>query len=357
MKPLLKNITVETSDKPIIEYFKEALSKIKGTAHLVLTKPDLTEPDVVALIDECKHHPDAAVIDITNLKLNSTGLIKKTLAVDDSNVVVCESKLSETSNSLILKGRWKSNVVAVKFMPNDPNKMILAENEIHIMQTLSKTDNDYVVRYFHHFHLKSKTVIVMEFAPIGSLESIIDKQSEILWSPETRFNLMKQMAQGLAYVHEAGFFHLDIKPANFLIYNGYKIKLTDFGFSLPAPEGFIQLHSTRGTPGFMAPEMISQDILSEKTDVFSLSVTFAIMLHWCNDIFDELAQSDPDFDDDLLLDAIHTNTLNGQRPDLPPANLWPEFITAEIKQGWDHYPDKRPKAAEIVEAFNRPFSP
>jgi serine/threonine protein kinase len=85
----------------------------------------------------------------------------------------------------------------------------------------------------------------------------------------------RQVADALAYVHEHGLIHTDIKPKNLMITSKDLVKIVDFGQATTPgrSKGRVQ-----GTFEFMAPEQILDEVLDERTDVFNLAATMYFML-------------------------------------------------------------------------------
>lgn len=135
----------------------------------------------------------------------------------------------------------------------------------------------------------------MEYTAGGNLEEWAEKQGGIGRVPlETRLELMAQVGDALAAAHTVGIIHKDIKPANVLIHEErdgrLQMRLTDFGIGelldtnkaidlnmsvtvfvepLAKPETY---GSISGTRLYMAPELLSGDAASTRTDVFALGV-------------------------------------------------------------------------------------
>jgi len=80
--------------------------------------------------------------------------------------------------------------------------------------------------------------------------------------------LVRDVARGLADVHAAGVFHLDLKPQNVIFADG-RWKLVDFGVARLA--GADDRRWVLGTPSYMAPEQAVGDPVDARSDLYSLS--------------------------------------------------------------------------------------
>lgn len=103
---------------------------------------------------------------------------------------------------------------------------------------------------------------------------------EELLSPEQALDLIIQCAEGLKYAHVQGVIHRDIKPANILVTEDMQIKIADFSiafvtqkdFDMTMPTGFV------GSPRYMSPEQVQEDIITHQTDLYSLGVVMYELL-------------------------------------------------------------------------------
>lgn len=86
------------------------------------------------------------------------------------------------------------------------------------------------------------------------LASILEKQRR-LKSEEIR-HYLRQIVSALSYLDQSRIVHRDLKPQNILIRDGI-VKLCDFGFARKMSPATICLHSLKGTPLYIAPEIIS----------------------------------------------------------------------------------------------------
>jgi len=90
--------------------------------------------------------------------------------------------------------------------------------------------------------------------------------------------VVRQTCNGIAYLHSRGIFHRDIKPSNILISRWGPVKITDFGISRARLQSdrreFTQVLQFMGTPEYMAPELTDPGRTGERSDLYSLGMTF-----------------------------------------------------------------------------------
>jgi eukaryotic-like serine/threonine-protein kinase len=88
-----------------------------------------------------------------------------------------------------------------------------------------------------------------------------------------------QVAEGLAYAHERGVVHRDIKPGNIMLLERGGAKIMDFGIARQRTDDFkTSTGMVLGTPRFMSPEQIGGAVVDQRSDVFSLGVVLYEML-------------------------------------------------------------------------------
>ena len=149
--------------------------------------------------------------------------------------------------------------------------------------------------------IKGQQFLVMDYLDGPGLNSLIIAKSPLL--DGNRLTLMRQAAEALQVVHEAGFIHRDICPRNFVCApDATSLKLIDFGLSVPARKEFMQPGIRTGTPNYMAPEVVRRKPTDLRLDIFAFGVSmyemFTFDLPWQRGSGDGLAamshgQSEP----------------------------------------------------------------
>src|SRR5258708_10984293 len=93
-------------------------------------------------------------------------------------------------------------------------------------------------------------------------------------SYEHAADIIAQVAEGLDFAHAKGIVHRDVKPANIILLEGNRAKITDFGIA-KITSGVANLTTTGqflGTPNYMAPEQIKGTPVDGRSDIFSLGI-------------------------------------------------------------------------------------
>jgi len=119
--------------------------------------------------------------------------------------------------------------------------------------------------------------IVMEFLDGQSVGELIELAGAI--KLERALEIMLSTCEALAYAHEKGIVHRDIKPDNVMVLRTGQVKLTDFGLaSIVHETGVTQTGTSMGTFAYMSPEQARGEKVDERSDIFSLGATFYEML-------------------------------------------------------------------------------
>ncbi|MED6169436.1 PR5-like receptor kinase [Stylosanthes scabra] len=171
--------------------------------------------------------------------------------------------------------------VAVKVLTESSGS---GEEFINEVASISKTSHVNIVSLLGFCYEKHKRALIYEFMPNGSLDKFIYKQESpnnafcsLDWN--TLFQITIGIARGLEYLHRGcstRILHLDIKPQNILLDEDFCPKIADFGLAkiCKKKESIVSFLGTRGTPGYIAPEVFSRTFgkVSHKSDVYSFGM-------------------------------------------------------------------------------------
>src|SRR5437868_4917118 len=155
--------------------------------------------------------------------------------------------------------------------------------------------------------------IVFEHVEGENLKELVLRSGRL--SVRRALELALPIADGLAFAHDHGLVHRDVKPQNILLSRDGEVKVTDFGIarSLHMEHGVTQTGTVLGTGEYLAPEQASGKPVSPATDVYSLGVV----------IWELLAGDVPFVGDNFVAVALrHVNEppphLRERRPDVSP---------------------------------------
>ncbi len=180
--------------------------------------------------------------------------------------------------------------------------------------------------------------LVMEYCAGGSLREALDDESgkvtadlQHIWSLD--------VALGMAYLYSQGVEHRDLKSANVLLTRERRAKVADFGLSkcedlrtqLPQPS---QGRDAKGTSAYMAPELLKDNVFSEKSDVYSFA-----MVIW--EIWDRGVPWGGLRTEQIITQVLVKRT----RPKIPEM---PRDLRDLMVRAWAHNAGERPTFEELA---------
>ncbi|XP_062411305.1 myosin light chain kinase 3-like [Sardina pilchardus] len=156
-----------------------------------------------------------------------------------------------------------------------PKEKDVVRNEIQVMNQL---DHANLIQLYAAFETRYGITLVLEYVEGGELfDRIIDDSCNLTELDTVLF--IRQISEGLQYMHRMYILHLDLKPENILCVSREtnKIKIIDFGLARKyKPREKLKVNF--GTPEFLAPEVINYDFVSFPTDMWSLGVITYMLL-------------------------------------------------------------------------------
>lgn len=118
--------------------------------------------------------------------------------------------------------------------------------------------------------------LAMEFVQGSSLREYFDAGTRF-GEPEA-VSIMAQLLEALQHAHEQGVWHRDVKPANLIITDAGRLKITDFGIAKIDSSHLTQTGLVMGSPGYMAPEQFAGGAIDWRADLFAAGVVMYELL-------------------------------------------------------------------------------
>jgi serine/threonine protein kinase len=158
--------------------------------------------------------------------------------------------------------------VAIKMMKHD---LAMDKDFLHNFRnearTIARFNHENIVKVYDIEERFHTVFIIMELLDGVSLEEILADKAVL---PHFKvLDYLIQICSGLAYAHDAGIVHQDIKPANIFLTNRGTIKILDFGLACPCATENVDMP---GTPFYMSPEQIEMESVDERSDIYSLGI-------------------------------------------------------------------------------------
>ncbi|CAM6019611.1 unnamed protein product [Sphagnum balticum] len=181
--------------------------------------------------------------------------------------------IGQGSYGKVYRADWQGSDVAVKVFLDQHVKAEAIEEfkaEVAIMQRLRHPN---VVLFMGAVTNPPNLSIITEFCPRGSLYRLLHRPNREL-DEKRRLRMALDVAKGMNYLHRSSppVVHRDLKSPNLLVDKNWTVKVGDFGLSRLKHNAFLSSKSSAGTPEWMAPEVLRNELSDEKSDVYSFGV-------------------------------------------------------------------------------------
>ena len=240
--------------------------------------------------------------------------------------------------AVVNSGAHAGSAVAIKIIDLDQypdNSIDEIRKEIAIMSTCSHAN---MISYYTSFTDASEIWLVMPIVDAGSIHDIMKKQYRKGLKDEVALaTILREALKGLAYFHESGEIHRDIKAGNLLINREGEVFIGDFGVAAHIKKG--QKRKTFvGSPCWMAPEVVEQTGHDWSADIWSLGITAL-----------EIAEGEVPYQGMTAMKII-LSIMNSQPPTLNKHENWEKTFREFVGMCLQKDPTKRATADALLKS-------
>ncbi|XP_042192259.1 serine/threonine-protein kinase 17B [Callorhinchus milii] len=170
---------------------------------------------------------------------------------------------------------------AAKFLKKRRRGLDCKAEIIHEIAVLEVAkSNPRVIDLYEVYETTNEIILVLEYAAGGELFSLCVADPEETSSENDVIRLVRQIIEGVNFLHQNNIVHLDLKPQNILLSSSPPlgdIKIVDFGLSRRVGSAG-ELREITGTPEYVAPEILNYEPISTATDMWSIGVLTYMLL-------------------------------------------------------------------------------
>jgi formylglycine-generating enzyme required for sulfatase activity len=172
--------------------------------------------------------------------------------------------------------------VALRILPpfaSDKSSTALARFQREV-QAAARLEHAHLLAAYHAGEAHGVPYLVLQYVDGQNLETLVRERGPLPWTEAVQY--ITQAARALAYAHEKGVVHRDVKPANMLLDKSGTLKVSGLGLARiedDTDKSVTQTGELLGTPEFMSPEQ-GQDAkkVDARSDIYSLGCTLYFLL-------------------------------------------------------------------------------
>ena len=179
-------------------------------------------------------------------------------------------KIGSGSNGQVyLAKEFSTNkIFAIKILkPTNQSEKTLILNEMKFTINLN---HENIIKYFNLYEINNEIWIVEELMACSLADLILDRPGQIP-EPIVAY-LLREMLQGLSYMHDRQLIHRDMKSDNILLSLQGHVKIGDLGYCAEVSKENPNRQTFAGTLLWMAPEILGQDFYNSKIDIWSIGI-------------------------------------------------------------------------------------
>jgi len=218
-------------------------------------------------------------------------------------------------------------------------------DEIAIMREM---DHPNIVKLIDVFEDPDCLYLVMEKCDGGELFDRIKKKKR--YSEKDAAAVLFEFAKGIQALHQKDIAHCDLKPDNILFLtddDDAPLKIIDFGMSKHSPAGENHITGFRGTPYYVAPEIVEKQTYTYHCDMWSFGVISFVMLFGFPPFHSRTGEDDDIYE--LIKQGFQAETKPGYGPWFPAKQEISESAKDLITRCLETDPVKRYSATEALE--------
>lgn len=173
----------------------------------------------------------------------------------------------DTGRVFLVKDR-RNGKIAVK-------KYVSAEAAV-LYESLRSIKNRYMAKVYEIAADGQNGIVIEEYINGVTLGKYLEERN--ILRPEEVYDIVTQLCEVLAQIHERGIVHRDLNPENIMISEDGIVKLIDFGIARTVKEEKGKDTVILGTVGYAAPEQFGFTQTDARTDIYALGVLMHVML-------------------------------------------------------------------------------
>lgn len=323
----------------------DQLKGFESGADAYETKP-VNQKRLISIINKLlnnKQSKEQLVADYENLKtLHKTlppFIRKKTDVIDKYSIL---KTLGTGANAIVYevededRDRYALKILSDK-VASDPENISLFTHEIKNLILLSHPN---IIKIYNYGLQEGFPYYIMEKVDGRTLSNYVNNMGPM---PIEKFKIIvTKIAAALDYIHANEIIHRDIKLDNIMIDDFSDIKITDFGLAIEGKSQSTEVYGVAGTPLYMAPEVITGQSVSVKSDVYAFGICI-----YC------LATGTMPFESERIQELIHSHCnvtperVDSINPEIPTE--WADIIQSCLEKN----PSKRPEfLIDYIDGFD-----
>ena len=195
----------------------------------------------------------------------------------DHYTIIRQLSVGTTSRVYLAKDTQTGQQVVLKFLVEDlvgsadNYKSYLREKEVGIL-----LDHPYIQHHLYQDEQRETEYLVLEYLEGRVLRMMLHEDDVASLSVPQTLQLIIHVCEALAYAHEHGVIHRDMKPENIIVMDNDDARIIDFGIALLITKQHTRWHifpvPLIGTPNYMAPELFWGKRGTVRTDIYAVGV-------------------------------------------------------------------------------------